>query len=579
MTARRKMFSYLYIRNITYIICSVLVVTIPFLIMLYHYSRNEIIKQDNEAIRLINDRLDEFFQSIQLTEDTVATDSNFIVPLTLHYALPDYDSAKTEVAFRNVKKTISNLTLFQEGIQFCVIGRDGHLPINSTNQMINNSFVPKEANWYQKVLSNTKISHIIFNNQRDYYLSSSNAISIIRAITDNTDKPIAFIIMDVTYPTIRNIIAKSEPKIPIKIYDRTNTLLYTNIKNPTKDVQDSAILNRQTSQETGITITSYTRNHFFSGGIGQIVIISLITLLFYLICIFIISLLSTRRFTRPIFSLMKNMKEVNEGNLNVTAKYKGNIVELNDLFHSFNMLGQGLRHMIKVNYETNLLKTRAELNALYQKTDPHFLYNVLETISSQAIIDGSESASVMCQKLGAMLAYNLHGQDIVSLNSEIEHTKDYVFITKNCVSFHNIHINYDLDAVTLKQLIPKMTIQPILENCFKHAFDLDPVIPPQILISSKKADEFVIIKISDNGKGMYSNQLNGLNNRLKQMVNNLSFVSKDRIGIGLRQVHARLNDYYGSLYSIKIHSTLGKGTTVVLTVPKKVEEDETSCIK
>ncbi len=568
---RHHMFHFLFIRIIMYIICSIILVTVPLLYMLYNYSKEEIDKQNKESIRLINEIVDDFFHMIELTENTIATEPDIVIPFTLYYALPDYDEVKTREAFLLASKTIQNMILFKEGIQYSFIGKDGPLPIFSTNEKLNPLFLPKNALWYEKVTSDMSKSHIIFGNQRDYYFSAESAISVIRAIPDpKSSEPIVFIIMDITYSSLHNVIAKTNPSIPVEITDSSNRLIYSNLDKETSS--DNKIVGQHTSEGTGIKVTTYGPPHVFTSKLNQILLISFITILIVFIIVFVTSLVSTWRFTNPIYLLIENMKQVKTGELALTYNYKGEISELHDLFDSFATLLSELRNMIKVNYQTHLLKTEAEFQALLQKTDPHFLYNILETISSQALIDGSTKASVMCQKLGAMFSYNLQDDDIVTLKSEIEYVKDYLYLTKYGVSFQEMDILYNIDPKTWTQLMPKMTLQPIIENCVKHAFDQGKNHSPRIAISSFIINQKVQIEISDNGKGMGSEGVEQLKEKLKILIKDVAYSGHGH-GLGLRQVHARLNHYFGMDYKMNIASSLEGGTTITLVFPHAIERE------
>ncbi|MEK3780512.1 sensor histidine kinase [Paenibacillus sp. FSL R5-0810] len=286
--------------------------------------------------------------------------------------------------------------------------------------------------------------------------------------------------------------------------------------------------------------------------------------------IFIISLVSMKRFTRPIYLLMKAMKQVSRGNLEVAANYQGNIIELHDLKNSFNILVTGTKDLLKENYEMNLLKTQAELDALQQKINPHFLYNALETISSQAIIDGSKTASIMCQKLGALFTYSLQPQDIVTLEQEIRHLMDYMYIAEISSFYPDIHVDMNIDPDTLDQLIPKMVLQPLLENCFKHGFGREPGHTPKIWIESSIQDEYVRIEVCDNGRGMSSDELSRLRESLKQVEKRT--LSSPGTSIGLRHVHSRLALFYGDSYAMDFQSAPSQGLRVVLLVPIRKED-------
>ena len=572
MLGKTHFLSFLYRRTVAYIVCSVIVITVPVLIMLSAYSRNEIMKYNNEAIGLINEQLDSFFRSVENTQNIITTDHNVVLPLTLYYAVPDYDTTASAKAFRSITTTLKNMTMFQDGLQFSVVGQEGHLPINSTKEMINGNFVPSTAPWYTEVIHNPERSRIFFNNPRDYYISAEQAISIIKPIPDiQTRKPIAFVIMDITYPDFRDMVERINPSIPIQIYDPEQRLLFSNMESRNQEDVSSRLFSRQTSSLTGISIQSYVPQQLFLNQISAIIIVILSIMGLYLLVIFIISLVSMKRFTQPIYTLMKTMRQVSRGNLEVTADYQGKIIELHDLNNSFNILVSDTKDLIKENYEMNLLKTQAELDALQQKINPHFLYNALETISSQAIIDGSPTASIMCQKLGALFTYSLQNQDIVTLKEEIQHLKDYLYIAEISSFYPNIRVEMNIHPATWHQSIPKMALQPLLENCVKHGFIKPIQQDPRIGIETRVDGNRIIIEISDNGKGMSEEELTSLRHGLKRLEQRSLIVANG--SIGLRHAHSRLALYYGDLYSIEIQSAPAQGSRIILSIPIRGDDE------
>lgn len=564
------LFSQLYVRTIIYIGCSVLAVSVPMLYMLSSYSSKEIRQYSEETSNLINNKLDSFFHSVEAIETTFATDTNFIIPITLYYKLPDYAETKSPSAFREADETLRNMALFQIGLEFLVVGKNGPLSIYSTPETINDSFVPSEAAWYGDVTREPGSTHLFFNNKRDYYRGADSAVTIIKSIPDiQTGEAIAFIIFDITYDRLFDMIREMEPKIPVEIRDPSGRVIFSNVSDREKEKNKYRMVSVR-SDYTGVTVRSYADQPLFVSQINRIVTICLSVMAAYLLIVFLFLSYSTRRFTKPIYNLMKEMKRVvkMKDRLETNATYDGRIIELHDLYTSFNLLVAGMNDLIRQNYEIDLLKTEAELDALQQKINPHFLYNTLETISSQAILDGSTAASVMCQKLGSLFSYSLQDGDLVPLHREIRQIKDYLFIAESSAYYRDFTVEYAIAEVTLEQPIPKMTLQPIVENCFKHAFRDRPG-PHAIRISSTFSDGCVHITIADNGNGMAPE-------RLEWLRSNLSSAKRSQpesdARIGLRHVHARYMLYYDNSDVLQIESAPNAGFTVTLKLPVKQGE-------
>ncbi|MBO7747452.1 histidine kinase [Paenibacillus sp. MWE-103] len=563
--SKQPLFRHLYNRTLVYILCSTLAVTVPMLVMLSNYSMEETKKSNADVMTLMNNKLDSFFHSVETTEFTFATDIDFIIPLTLYYKLPHYDDGKTTVAFREASQALLNMTLFQTGLEFIVLGKEGPLNISSSPEVVNGAFLPERAAWYGKVTADTGHSHILFDNKRDYYLSADNAVSVVKPIGDmQSGEPIAFIVIDIAYARLTDMIEETHPSIPLTIKDPSGRVLFSNMNAKEAAAPEGRSVIGQRSGYTGITVTSYVTKPWFIAQIGRIVTICLIIMAFYLLAVFVILSVSTKRFAKPIYLLMNDMKQVVKGDFEVTADYRGRIAELHDLYGSFNRLVSGMKRLIHENYETSLLKTQAELEALQRTINPHFLYNALETISSQAIVDGSPSASVMCQKLGALFAYSLQENDLVTLERELGQLKDYLYIAENSFYYRNVEVRFAIDPATHGQLIPKMTLQPIVENCFKHGFgDRGGADFSRIVISSALSGGRVVVSVADNGRGLSPEQLA----RLRDGLGKPGGRGGSGVRIGLRHVGERYRLYYGGGEPLlTIRSLPGEGTTVTLAL-------------
>ena len=202
---------------------------------------------------------------------------------------------------------------------------------------------------------------------------------------------------------------------------------------------------------------------------------------------------------------------------------------------------------------------KSELQLLQSQIKPHFLYNTFDAISSLALMNKNKEVYEAILALGSLYRTNLNsGNEIIEIQEEIEAVKNYIKILK--IRYDDIFdANIDVDERTLKMQIPKLTLQPIVENALYHG--LKPKGGHGIIdVSVKLEGPDVVIKVRDDGVGMSRETVQ------KIMEKSGSF--------GIRGTVERLRIFYMRENIMEIKSEPGKGTTVILRVPAESGDDE-----
>lgn len=207
------------------------------------------------------------------------------------------------------------------------------------------------------------------------------------------------------------------------------------------------------------------------------------------------------------------------------------------------------------------LRTK-ELKILQSQVNPHFLFNVLNSIARLALIENAKETEEVAYALSDLLRYSLRNAgEMVKLQEEIDCIKDYLTIQKK--RFGN---NYEfiLDfADDIKNInIPVLTIQPIVENAIIHGLKMQE--KGKVSIKGYGKDDKVIIMVKDNGIGMSRNKIKKLLFYEEEEETNKSHVT----GIGIHNVHKRLKYIFGEEYGLDIDSEPGKGMIVSIIIPK-----------
>lgn len=287
--------------------------------------------------------------------------------------------------------------------------------------------------------------------------------------------------------------------------------------------------------------------------------LTIISFLVIVVISIISSILMAWSVAKPIQQLVKEMKKVEKGNFNVHLTDSSNS-EVGVLSKAFTKMLKEIKDLINEKYNIGLKQKEAELYALQSQINPHFMYNTLENIAFMVEEGEQESVVEMVTNLGRMLRYSLGNKEqMVPLKMELRHVEDYLMIQQ--ARFEDtLRYSVIVNSASLEKFTPKFILQPLIENIFLHAF-----IPGQILqITLKVIKEKNNIKIiiEDNGKGIDSNKLELIRNRL-----NTEHLIHKEDSFGLSNVNRRLVLHFGSTYFLRIESEKGEGTTVTLIIP------------
>jgi sensor histidine kinase YesM len=283
-----------------------------------------------------------------------------------------------------------------------------------------------------------------------------------------------------------------------------------------------------------------------------------------LILIILTAIYFLNRVYKPIVDVEKKIKGIVEGNTDLKPVIRKNSIA-NPIYTDLDIMTDKLKDLISREYTANVMKKQAELSALQSQINPHFLYNTLESIRGHAIEIDAYDIEIMTEALAEMFRYSISKRgDFVTLEDELENIDNYLMIQQ--YRFDNKFIIVkNIDKDTLKNKVPKLIIQPIVENAIHHGLETK-VGKGTLLIEAYKTENRLIIKIKDDGHGMSYEKLKQMNEALSKGVVE---TEKEEGGtsIGLINVNERIKLNYGLEYGINIFSSLGIGTYVELVVP------------
>jgi two-component system sensor histidine kinase YesM len=284
----------------------------------------------------------------------------------------------------------------------------------------------------------------------------------------------------------------------------------------------------------------------------------LITGLFAALFFLLISLFSVL-ITRPLSQLAHSIQELDSGNLDIRVPLTGpNEVKL--LTKQYNRMVMRLRGSIERNKEERRKKEIARFQALQAQINPHFLFNTLNTIKWTAYMSEVPHIAEMVSKLGRLLEITFQQRgDMVTIREEVEHLQLYLELQS--MRFNNNYtLQLELSEILMEKYVPKLTFQPIVENSIRHGFK-DGSVHGEIKLKGNIEGSNIQLVIEDNGIGFMPHTTHLL---LEHSDAPSEFQFS---GIGLKNVHDRIQLHYGPEYGLSLSSEMGVGTVVSILLP------------
>lgn len=290
---------------------------------------------------------------------------------------------------------------------------------------------------------------------------------------------------------------------------------------------------------------------------------SIIIVVFILIIMSFLIIFTSYKIAKPINALALSMKKVESGNFNVEVKDEGNYSELSTLINSFNLMAKEIHQLFNEKYKLKLEQQTVEFKALQAQINPHFLNNTLQTISYMALKRNAYEINSVVTAMREYMQYCISfKEDIVTLEKEIYYVEKYVIIQKFRY-LNKLKVTINVQESVKNSKIPKMILQPLVENSVIHGLENGNG-KCSILMDCSQKGQNVVIRITDDGKGISEDKLREIRENLKK---NDELLIRQNERIGLTNIHYRMKLLYNDKYSMRIDSVENKETTVTLMFP------------
>ncbi len=295
------------------------------------------------------------------------------------------------------------------------------------------------------------------------------------------------------------------------------------------------------------------------------VLIAILSLIVSALLLFGLIKYSTRKMLRGVYSLIYGMEKVRKGNYDVQIEISSDD-EFGETQKTFNSMTKQIKSQISQIKEEQQLIADTQMKAMQNQINAHFLYNVLETIRMQAVLNEQDDIEESIIALGKMMRYCLRWKvHTVDLVQEMEYIEHYIYIL-NIRNDYVITLENKIEEKHQGLKIPKMLLQPVVENSFIHG--IEPLAQDSVVRIFTKIPEdrrgVIYLCVQDFGIGMNEEQVNNLRSYIyadKKENENISG------NIGVKNIQQRLFMFYGNDFKILIESEMGKGTLVMIPVP------------
>lgn len=433
-----------------------------------------------------------------------------------------------------------------------------------------------------KTVSNSTIK-MCFNNA--YFHGNKYTLNIYFPIYDTLKifGELGLLCMNFTDPTLTQMLEYSMSSgADVAVIDADGVLVSTREKEQIGtlvDYMDQIVTDSGTFTKNGkmylyqkvhnwsfYVVSSVPLLELFRSSIRTAAVMAGIMFLTMIICTRIISMI-IRKTYRPLDKVVKKMDDVATGSLKTRINVENMGEDFTKLAIGFNSMMEEIQVLMEeVKLEQHQIE-QIRFNALQAQIQPHFLYNTLECIHWQAVADGNQEISRLVKALAKYYQICLsNGHDVIPLNMELEHVRNYLII-QNMRYDDIIGSVFDVEKTIEDIMIPKMTLQPLVENSIYHGMKVKEGKTGTMFITAKREGSDVMITVSDTGMGMTQEKIDEMNQQLAEY--------DDSFGYGVRNVNKRIELLYGTQYGLHfLKNKIGGGLTVEIRLPYIVEMND-----
>lgn len=526
---------------------------------LHNFMYNILMDSANQSVKNNSTQLESIVQSLNYTSAFLSTSPYVIEQIII---MDNKDNTAQAITARDnlIKyvKDISNATLNTTNPKITIITKNGK--VIELEKVYNLGI---EFN--KLVADNFNENRIVWNDLLNPGLSTSLKTSWIIRGTNGEDDAVGLIIIEIPGDILWNKLANRSSLSSTRMYinDSHNcTICVSSLSEYNSDFKNYATVSKDNMVISfpignwGLKLVAITPLNIITNQLTKLsyfILPCFIALI--VILLFVLDLIS-KYISQPIVLLNEYVHNVQLGKFREkpgSVYFKDMDVLSENLVEVSEYIGQ----LMETTVNQAIAKEKMRFDTLRAQINPHFLYNTLNSIKWMATINGDHSTAAMITDLGKILnnALGKHGET-TTLKDELDVLNSYIALQKMRYGETFVY-KVNVDNELMDCLVPRFTLQPLVENAIVHGvFSKSDGL---ISISAQREDDILIISVTDNGSGMDNNKAQKL---LKSSPD-----ADYSTGLGITNVHDRIQILYGNRYGLKIKSEVGKGFTVSMLIP------------
>jgi two-component system, sensor histidine kinase YesM len=578
------------------IICLVIPATLT--LFIYNYLTKDTIKEQaqsnaNTELTIANEYVEKLLEDMMYITNFIQVDAemNTILKRKKTSAVEQSEEQKYQQFLDDSKinKTLENITLVGEKSYVTILLKNGISYTNYSNSELNPTDLYLE-DWF-KELNNIKGYETVWIRSQPTMFKTEKPInpyqiSVARTLRDESLNIYGYVIVTIMENKINQVFENMNGNEDMILLDSSNHIVsHTNDSRIGEQFQYSDQLTEENSSnifrisrkeyliaEQKISLTGWKlvslipykqATNKINAIFNKLFIVQIVSFTIFLI----LMTYFLRTITKPIVRLGNVADLVQQGNLNIRSHIQSKD-EIGRLSASFDQMLNRINDMIRDITDTQERKRKAELDMLQAQINPHFLFNVLNSIRMKVMVKGDKESANMISSLSKLLRMTISkDKEIITFQEEVQIVLDFINIM-NMRQKEKVNVEITIHEEANLIMIPRFILQPIIENSIIHGLNQS---AGKIIVNAEMTENEVIIIIEDNGGGMDEQTLFQLRRKLihsNTLDNSTSKNNKGFSSIGISNVYERMYMTFGQEFKMDIKSELGKGTQVIMSIPK-----------
>ena len=521
--------------------------------------------------------LEDYLKNIESTPDNIINDKS----LQEYLSNPDEDNLEFTDKVDDVYKLMSNILGSKRNILYVYV----YKLLNGKELYLGPTKAGNKSDFSTGIgyLSKRDItgSPMRTSFRKDPVINKEYTLSIYRPIFDiyRIKQPIGILGISVSEDVVARFYSHTNTNLPLETFIMDGNGMIISHMNKNRIYADAGLKNivhkQDGSKEVNgkLVVYKYVKDWDWYV-VGTLPIsyllrdtnVMLLAIFIIVIITFIVGIFISYGFSKHLFKpfdeLIYRMSRVSTGDMETRISLPTYGPDFQQVSQGFNIMVEHIDELMKKIYEEQRQLKEIEFKALQSQINPHFLYNTLESIHWQALLCGHHEISTMVKALAGFYRISLSkGEAIIPLKNEAEHVDNYMTIQE--IRYKEKMESYiDIPEEFYDVKIPKMTLQPLVENAIYHGLRGREA-KGFIKITAERDGDDIIVKTIDNGTGMTAEQISRLNQTLED--------NDPSVGYGVRNVHQRIKLFLGSPYGLYYESNEYGGVTVNVRLRSEIQ--------